>query len=116
MGVNNFVERLYLNALNRPCDIVGRDSWSDAIINQGATGSEVVRGFINSPEFIGSDVSNEEFVRRLYKVFFNRITSNSEVANWVNALTSGVSRNEVVNAFIASPEWAAVCAFYRINV
>lgn len=116
MGVNNFVERLYLNALNRPCDIVGRDSWSDAIINQGATGSEVVRGFINSPEFIGSDVSNEEFVRRLYKVFFNRIPSNSEVANWVNALTSGVSRNEVVNAFIASPEWAAVCAFYRINV
>ncbi len=116
LGVRNFVERLYENALGRQYDVAGRDAWVDLIMHQNGTASQVVRGFLGSEEFIGRQQSDEEFVTTLYSVFFNRVPSASEAANWTAALASGLSRADIIEAFIASPEWAEVCAYYRINV
>ena len=116
LSVQNFVEKLYQNVLGREYDITGRDSWVDLIINHNGTGSQVVRGFLNSPEFIGRNQSDEEFVITLYKVFFNRTPAASEVANWTSALANGASRNQVISGFTGSAEWAQVCTYYGINV
>lgn len=116
LSVQNFVENLYISVLGREYDITGRDSWVDLIINHNGTGSQVVRGFINSPEFIGRNQSDEEFVITLYKVFFNRTPAASEVANWTSALANGASRNQVISGFTGSAEWAQVCTYYGISV
>ena len=116
LSVQNFVENLYISVLGRQYDVTGRDAWVDLIINHNGTGSQVVRGFLNSPEFIGRNQSDEAFVITLYKVFFNRTPAASEVANWTSALANGASRNQVISGFTGSAEWAQVCTYYGINV
>ena len=116
LAVRHFVERLYLNALERPFDVAGRDSFVDLIMHQNGTGSDVVRGLLGSVEFANRNLNNEEFVNVLYKAFFNRVPTAAEAANWTNALASGMTRAEIIEAFIASPEWAEVCAYYKINI
>ena len=116
LAVRHFVERLYLNALERPFDVAGRDSFVDLIMHQNGTGSDVVRDFLGSVEFANRNLNNEEFVNVLYKAFFNRVPTAAEAANWTNALASGMTRAEIIEAFIASPEWAEVCAYYKINI
>lgn len=116
MGVRNLVERLYENALGRRYDVAGRDAWVNLIMHQNGTGSQVIRGIIGSEEFAGRQLSDEEFVITLYSAFFNRVPTASEVANWTAALAAGSTRADIVEAFIASPEWASTCAYYRVNV
>lgn len=116
LSIENFVENLYLNALGRVYDLNGRDYWVSILVDQNGTGSQIARGFLNSPEFIGFGLDNEGFVRTLYVALFNRIPEDAEVAVWTNALASGVTRDEVINSFLASPEWEKVCAYYCVNV
>ena len=71
---------------------------------------------LTSSEFTGRDLSDEQFVRTLYKVFFNRTASAAEVANWTSALADGATRSEIINGFTGSSEWAETCAFYKVNV
>lgn len=115
MAVQNFVETLYINVLGRTYDVTGRDYWTSQIM-AGGSATAVVKGFIGSQEFIGKNVGNEDFVKILYKVFFNRTASSAEVANWVNALDNGATRAQVISEFAASPEWASRCANYSINI
>lgn len=115
MSVQNFVENLYINALDRTYDVEGRDYWVDKIFN-GSTGTDIVKGFLGSQEFIGKNSDNEEFVTILYSVFLERTPSAAEVANWSNALDNGATRAQVIQGFADSPEWASRCAYYDINV
>ena len=115
MAVQNFVETLYINVLGRTYDVTGRDYWTSQIM-AGGSATAVVKGFIGSQEFIGKNVGNEDFVKILYKVFFNRTASSAEVANWVDALDNGATRAQVISEFAASPEWASRCAYYNINI
>ena len=114
--VINFVENLYLHALGRPFDVSGRDTWVSLIMDQGGTGTQVARGFLGSQEFLGLGLDNEGFVKALYNALFNRVPEAEEVDTWTNALAAGVTREEVINAFFASPEWARTCAYYRVNI
>jgi hypothetical protein len=54
----------------RTYDVTGRDYWTSQIM-AGGSATAVVKGFIGSQEFIGKNVGNEDFVKILYKVFFN---------------------------------------------
>lgn len=115
MTVSNFVERLYLTALNRSYDVTGRDYWVDQITNNDASGSAIARGFFNSQEFIARELDNEEFVNILYRVFFDREPDTQGFANWINALENGATRSEVINGFTGSTEWTSMCARFGIN-
>ena len=115
MTVSNFVERLYLTALNRSYDVTGRDNWVDQITNKDASGSAIARGFFNSQEFIARELDNEEFVNILYRVFFDREPDTQGFANWINALENGATRSEVINEFTGSTEWTSMCARFGIN-
>ena len=114
LSVQNFVEKLYISALGRTYDVGGRDYWVNKIINDGATGTQVVLGFIGSPEFIGKDMSDRDFVITLYSVFFNRVPSEAEIANWVTALETN-TRTDVINYFASCPEWITYCQFFGIS-
>ena len=115
MTVSNFVERLYLTALNRSYDVTGRDNWVDQITNRDASGSAIARGFFNSQEFIARELDNEEFVNTLYRVFFDREPDTQGFTNWINALENGATRSEVINEFAGSTEWTSMCARFGIN-
>ena len=114
-GVEAFVERLYTVALGRNPDPAGQQDWVDAIRERGQTGADVARGFLYSPEFINKDCSNEVFVQTLYQTFFDRAADPAGLEAWVGVLDGGESRQDVIEGFINSTEWANLCLFYGIR-
>ena len=113
-GVNGFVERLYTVALGRNSDPVGQQQWVDTITSGQNTGADVARGFLYSPEFLNKNCTNEEFVRTLYRTFFGREADEGGLGAWVGVLNNGESRQNVIEGFINSTEWANLCLTYGI--
>ena len=118
MAVEHFVERLYVEALalGRQFDKNGRDAWAD-ILMAGGSASAVARGFFGSQEFLNRNLTNEEFVTILYKVFYDSVPETGSYTNYVDALYNGMmTRSEVIDNFVSSYEWASFCARYAVNV
>ena len=114
-GVAGFVERLYTVALGRNSDPVGKQDWIDAITMRGETGASAARGFLYSPEFLNKNCTTEEFVAVLYRTFFDREPDQAGFNAWVEVLNNGTSKEEVIEGFINSTEWANLCLFYGIR-
>ena len=112
--VRNFVSRLYSVALGRTPDPAGLEEWVNCIRYEGQTGGDVARGFLFSNEFLGRNVSNEDFARTLYRTFFDREADTAGLNGWVNALNGGQSKQEVIEGFINSTEWANLCLNFGI--
>ena len=113
--VASFVERLYSLVLQRSSDESGKQAWTEVLVSGSDNGGNVARGFLYSSEFTSRGVSNEDFVRILYRVFFDREGDQAGFRGWVAVLDNGGTREEVVNGFIDSYEWACLCCEYGIS-
>jgi hypothetical protein len=109
---NEIVERLYVNALNRPSDANGKTYWVNMILADNDNLDMVIEGFLGSAEFNARNLSDSEFVNVLYRVMFNRRPSASERRQWTNALANGSSRNDVIDAFLDSNEFETMTSVY----
>ena len=90
------------------------DGWTKGLIDGVFTGSDVSRGFILSPEFIGKATSNQQFLDLLYNFFFDRAADTSGKTNWLGLKNSGTSRPVVLNGFIRAQEFMSLCGKYGI--
>ena len=107
--VQQVVERLYINTLNRSADSTGRTYWVNTIINNSGRVDTAITGLLNSEEFAALNLNDDEFVALLYRVILNRAPSASEASEWTTALANGASRREVINAFTDSAEFDPTC-------
>ncbi|MBO7451239.1 MAG: DUF4214 domain-containing protein, partial [Clostridiales bacterium] len=116
MSFDDFVERLYVVALNRQSEKEGKDYWCELVGNGTLTGADCARFFLTSPEFKGRGLSDEDFLKVLYKTFFDRDAVNDPdgFSFWMNSLKS-VGKDTVVEGFINSPEWCNICATYGVK-
>ncbi len=112
--LEDLVERLYVNALNRNSDLAGKTFWINKILNDDVELGDVVRGFLNSAEFNARNLNDDDFITLLYKVMFNRTPSSKEKSYWMAALANGASRNEIISAFLNSAEFEATYDAYEI--
>ena len=113
-GVSDFVERLYTVALGRRSDPVGQQQWVDTVTSGQNTGADLARGFLYSDEFLNKNCSNTEFVQTLYRTFFGREADEGGLAAWVGVLDGGENRQNVIEGFINSTDWANLCLSYGI--
>ena len=113
-GVEGFVERLYRIALNRGADPTGYQNWLSQLTSHTATGISVAYGFVFSPEFIGRNLCDSDYVESLYQLFLGRGSDPSGKANWVSQLAAGASRQSVFGGFANSDEFGAICGSYGI--
>ena len=114
-GVNAFVARLYNICLNRRPDMAGQSGWAQKLIAGEVTGTTCAYGFVFSPEFIGKEPSNEDFVAYMYRAFFGREADEAGFTAWVSTLNDGGSYEDVFNGFTGSLEFANLCASYGIQ-
>ena len=112
--IEEFIGRSYSKVLGRAFDAEGMAYWNNLIAN-GATGADVVKGFLLSSEFLSRDLSDEYFVDILYLEFFGRQSDAAGRAHWISMLESGMSREEVIGGFIDSVEWAGMCDYYGLE-
>ncbi len=113
--VKPFVERLYQTVLGRQGEASGITDWTNRLVSKEKTGADVAGGFAMSQELKNRNLSNEEFVKVLYKGFFDREPDSEGYNNWISKLNSGTSREEVVAGFVNSGEFHNLCARYGIN-
>lgn len=108
------VYRLYQATLDRAPDMTGQTNWSNRLATGDRTLVEVAEGFVGSPEFTNTysaGLSNEDFVRLLYRNVLNTDTPDAQgLARWTGELEGGASRAEVVLGFSQSPQFTAETA------
>lgn len=115
-GLTMFVSRLYTKALGRPYDISGLNDWCSRILNGSWSLTDAATtGFFHSPEFLNKKLSNEEYVKVLYRTFLGREYDKPGLNDWVNQLNSGQkSRDEVLRGFSGSREFADIMRQYGL--
>ncbi|MBR4445036.1 MAG: DUF4214 domain-containing protein, partial [Solobacterium sp.] len=97
-GLNDWCKRI-LTASNR------KQAAIDAASN----------GFFHSPEYMNKHTNNDQYVRTLYRTFLGREADQGGYNNWMKALNSGTSRDEVMKGFANSAEFAKIMAKYGIQ-
>ena len=115
-GFEDFVERLYVVALNRASEPEGKAFWCEHVGNGDLTGAACANEFLLSKEFNDRNLSNEQFLTVLYKTFFDRDAKDDPDGFnfWMNSLkTEG--RDKVVDGFINSTEWCNICASFGVK-
>ena len=112
----DFVERLYTVALNRPSEPEGKAFWCEHVGNGDLNGAQCANEFLLSKEFNDRKLTDEQFLEVLYKTFFDREAKDDKDGFnfWMNCLkTQG--RDSVVDCFINSEEWCNVCASFGVK-
>ena len=113
-GIKAFVTRMYDVCLGRKPDEQGLNGWTNQLVNKEATGCSVAFGFVFSPEFVGKNPSNKDFVNYMYAAFFGREADQGGLNYWVDFLNKGASKEEVFAGFANSQEFSNLCKKYNV--
>jgi hypothetical protein len=113
--VRAFAERMYTKALGRSGEEDGINEWTRRIVSGEWQAANVAKeGFFTSQEYINKNRSNEEFVEDLYQSLFDRASDEAGKTDWLNKLANGVSREDIMNGFGGSQEFANMLAGFGL--
>jgi N-acetylmuramoyl-L-alanine amidase len=113
--ITSFTQRFYNKFQGRTPDIEGLTYWVDRLVSKESSAADLAIGFASSSEFIAKDLSNEDYVITLYKVFMDREPDSLGQAYWTNKLSVGYSRKFLLSRFLDSQEFKGLCSSYGIN-
>lgn len=106
--IENFVDRLYTILLNQSVNATEKASLVNSLSAQTTTAADAVAKFALSDSI--DDISNAEFVSRMYRAVFNRDADDGGRVNWETHLDNGMSRKIVIQKFTESDEFINICA------
>lgn len=114
-GLTTFVSRLYTKALGRDYDVYGLNDWCNRICDKKWTVMDMATtGFFESEEFRNQRLTNGEYVKVLYRTFFDREYDEEGYLYWLRKLNAGESRKEVLKGFADSREFAELMQSYGL--
>lgn len=106
--LTKFVNRLYKEALGRNGEEAGINNWCYQILTQGQSPISVAEDFIHSQEFQNKELSDEEYIKVLYRTFLGREYDQAGLDNWCEQLRQGAARDDVLHGFAYSPEFRGI--------
>ena len=80
--VEAFVSRLYSVILNRNPDSTGLKAWTEVLKSGREQGAKVAQGFVDSPEMKARNLSDDAYIRALYRAFFDREADAGGLEAW----------------------------------
>ena len=98
-----FITQTYLGILTRDADYAGFRGWLGALL-VGLSWEQIVQAFLDSGEFqsrFGSNLTNGQFVERMYNNILLRSSDPGELNAWVGGLNSG----QLTKAQVALSLW-----------
>ena len=103
-----FIAQVYLGILARDAEYGGFRGWLGALL-AGASREQIVEGFLGSAEFqinFGSNLTNGQFVERMYNNVLLRSSDPGGFNYWVGQLNSGqMTRAQAALGFLDSDEF-----------
>lgn len=111
-----FINRMYRCCLEREADEEGRNYWVEKLQKEEQDGAGIAEHFVFSKEMLSGELSNKEFVIRLYNAMMGREPEADGLQYWINALDTGVfTRYEALAGFVSSDEYGSICNKYNIR-
>lgn len=117
-GVTSFLARIYSIAFERSYDVSGLNYWAGQILNASSKTAKICSAaqyFFLSDEMKGLSLSNEQMLRRLYKVFMNREADSGGLSYWLDRLAGGMAMKDVIASFAYSKEFKQLMEQYGIK-
>lgn len=103
--INDYVERIYVKALDRGSDPEGIEFWAKQIANEEMAPTAVAEYFIISPEFEAKKLDDTEYMKVLYRTFMGREYDKEGLDYWLGEIKKGATRKEILNRFASCPEF-----------
>lgn len=116
VGATGFIARLYTKMLGRSFDEDGLEYWCHYYLTGQRSIEDIASdGFLHSEELRMQNLSDEEFVKRMYRTFLNREAEADGLSYWLLQLRTGAkNRDTLVYGFTQSPEFAQLKAHYGL--
>ena len=102
--------------MQRNPEVLGYNYWTEELYFSRQAADEIAINFFFSTEFFNKNHDDETFVELAYQTILNRKAEPAGKAYWLNQLARGLTRLEMINGFISSPEFEALAASYGIRV
>ncbi|MEN2258373.1 DUF4214 domain-containing protein [Paraclostridium benzoelyticum] len=99
------VNQFYKGFYRREADSEGLEYWTNQIIDNKISVSELLLTFINSDEMNRKNYTNEEFVECMYMALFSRNPDKDGFNHWSNMLNIGNSRRFLLAVNMNSDEF-----------
>ena len=104
-NVKALVARCYKNALGREGSEDEIASWATMVTEGGRAIEDIVHDILDSVEFQSRNLSNEEIVKILYRIYFDREADEGGFSYWTGLLDGGESLETVEACFAGSEEF-----------
>ncbi len=121
MQLTRFVYQCYTTFLGRNkeqtlADIDGINTWTGRLLSDMTIrcAREVAEGFVFSEEFTNAELSDREYITRLYRGIFGR-QPDTGINNWLQALSNGQSRKDIFKGFIYSDEFKSMVGRFGMS-
>ena len=113
---SGFATLFYNRLLRRAPEKAGLDAWVAGLTGGALTGGDLINGFVFGVECQKtiSGYTNTEFITFLYKALFNRKPDTDGLNAWLTRMSSGMTKEEVVNGFTHSLEFELICKNFGI--
>ena len=100
-----FIKGFYTNIFQRDADISEIEYWQNQI-KEGMNATDIALFFYKSKEMQEANLSSEEFVKRAYLTFFDRVAKSEGLEYWKNRLDNdGYSKEQIFYHFSFSKEF-----------
>ena len=112
---NEFVARLYRVVLGREGSAAEVNGWVNAMAN-GATGANVIRGFVFSAEAERRNLNNNQWTQMVEQAVWNRGPTFSITGSMGRALANGQSRHEALDVALRHSDFTAIRHRYNLPI
>ena len=102
------IEHFYAASLGREPDESGINDWVERMNTQDLSIEGLLLGFLNSPEYLGFKLTDEQFVDNMYLVCIGREPDAAGKATWLADLAAGVTRDNIARGFLGSKEFGEI--------
>jgi hypothetical protein len=113
-SVKTVITGFYQTILGRSPGQADLDYWAGEAARAKGLGADVrevffamATAFFSSPEYVGRNTSDAQFITDVYRTFFNRTPDASGLAYWQGELTVSGSRSALLNSFLFSAEFSS---------
>ena len=105
-SINSFLTLLYQDILGRNADEEGIKYWQNALYTDNKTATDVTRYFFTSSELEKQGLSDDEFIKRVYKTLLDRKPDKEGYNYWMDMLQNKkIPRLQLFYRFVFSKEF-----------
>ncbi len=111
-----FIARYYKDILNRNASEEEIRFWEEELSSKRMSALDLAEFFFNSKEFEEKNVSDREFIKKVYKAMLNRDADEEGEEYWLKRLRDGsTSRSLIIYEFGFSKEFENLCKKFDIE-